>query len=250
MTWKIMLPALGICISVATGHTAERSMEHLAIGTLKDGQQTQEMVEAWDDEGNRLQQQIAEARAALETLTLESDQLDRALDSEKKEIAEFHRRKVETERLRSGLQRWLQTVLLQLQESRDTSLPFLPEERENRLQELNALLLEPGHPLHEKFRRTFEALQVETEYGFTSEVYRDEITLEGQKVVVDLLRVGRLALLFRSLDQKRAGFFNPATQEFQAMEEGVPEIGEAFRVVRGEVAAKMVMLPVGRIRVP
>ncbi len=110
------------------------------------------------------------------------------------------------------------------------------------------MLNDPYTPVYEQFRRLFEALLVESEYGYSSEVYRSEIEIGGEKTQVDLLKVGRLALFYRTLDGRSAGVFNPASGVYHSLsDDAVDDITHAFTIVRRESAAKMVALPVGRI---
>ena len=53
-------------------------------------------------------------------------------------------------------------------------LPFLIDEREQRISTLRTLLLASDITVSEKFRRVLEAYQIEIEYGRTIEAYRGE----------------------------------------------------------------------------
>jgi len=170
---------------------------------------------------------------------------------EDRRVEQQQHRLVESQKLRDGLQLWLQDLHAELERANATTLPFLVEERRERLEALTSVVNDPYTSLDEQFRRVFEALLVEAEYGYSSEVYRDEIELDGEITEVDLLRVGRLSLLFRTLDHQRVGVYDPATQQYAWLpSDTVATVSQTFAVVRRESAAQMVILPIGRIEQP
>jgi len=230
---------------------AARSLDGLAGQALQHEQQTQQMREEWSREQQDLLKRIANLRQKSERLKWQSERLDQALVIEEQRIVEQQRRLVETERLRDGLLVWLQGVRQQLAQSVQQGLPFLAGERQQRLVDLTDVLADIQTPLYEQFRRVFEALLVEAEYGYSNEVYRGEIRLDGETVQVDLLRVGLLALLFRVLDRQSVGMYDPATGDFSLLpDENLSSVSRAFTVVRRESVAEMTSLPIGRIVLP
>ena len=56
----------------------------------------------------------------------------------------------------------------------ELDLPFLPEERQTRIIQLQTLMERADVTLAEKYRRILEAYQVETEYGRTIEAYKGD----------------------------------------------------------------------------
>ncbi len=235
----------------SSGWSAARELDHMAIEALENRQRIQALEQDWSREERQLLSRIESLGSATADLQLRLRKLEQMLEAETQRIAMQQRRLVESEKLRTGLQVWLQGVVQRLEASRDAGLPFLRTERQRRLQDLEVLLNDPYTPSYEQFRRIFEALLVEAEYGHSNEVYRAEIELDGEPTQVDLLRVGRLALFYRTLDRQGAGVFDPAAGRFTALPEGtLEEVSRAFRVVRREAAAEMTALPVGRIELP
>jgi hypothetical protein len=90
---------------------------------------------------------------------------------------------------------------------------------------LRALLDDGGITVAEKFRKVFEAYQVENEYGRTIEAYRDTVTIEGQAREVDLLRIGRIGLYYLTPDGGRAAAWDPIAGGWVAL--GGPLSGRA-----------------------
>ena len=59
-----------------------------------------------------------------------------------------------------------------------------------------------------------EALQIEAQYGGTVEVYQDRITVAGESVHTDILRLGRLSLFWMTPDGRRAGQYDEAADQW------------------------------------
>lgn len=229
---------------------AEKNLAGIAADTLRNQQQVQKMSEVWSAEEKKLFAELELLSNQLDNLQVQSDQLSQVLLAEERRIAQQRHRLTETKGLRDGLQSWLQDVVQQYRTQTQLSLPFLAAEREKRLTDLETVVVDPFTPLYEKFRRVFEVFLVETEFGYSSEVYRDNIELAGVRLQVDLLRVGRTALFFRTPDGSRSGYYDPSVQQFRFFSESSPDLSGAFAMVRRESAAKMVSLPVGRILLP
>jgi hypothetical protein len=90
----------------------------------------------------------------------------------------------------------------------ELDLPFLPEERRKRVATLEELMNRANVTISEKYRRVVEAYQIEMEYGRTLEAYEGQIGTGNQARTVQFLRVGRVALMYQTLDQKETGYWD------------------------------------------
>lgn len=229
---------------------AEKALDELSANALQNYQQVQQMREAWSVKEKQLLSEIERLSSRQQQLQLQSEQLRQILQVENRRVAQQNRRLAEAKKMRNGLLVLLQRFAQQYVDESKQGLPFLAAEREKRQADLKTVLVDPYTPLYEKFRRVFEVFLVETEFGYSSEVYRDNIQLSGTRLQVDLLRVGRTALFFRTPDGSKSGFFNPLTRQFQIFPKQSTDLSRAFALVRRETAPEMVSLPIGRIVLP
>ena len=129
---------------------------------------------------------------------------------------------------------------------RDPAL--LPEERRQRLARLQTLLRDPAGDVGEKYRKTMEALFIEAEYGNTVDVYQQTITVAGQSITVTILRLGRLALFYQSMDRKTCGYFDRAAGKWRPLSGShLKGIRTAMEITGKQRPAQMVSLPIGRM---
>jgi len=126
----------------------------------------------------------------------------------------------------------------------ELDLPFLPRERGLRLDRLRAMLDDPAVTPAEKYRRVVEAWQVETGYGRSIEAYPGKLTLEGQERTVDFLRVGRIALLYLTLDGRESGMWDVAGKRWRELPlRWNDRIATGLRVAQRSLPPELIIVP-------
>lgn len=247
-TFRLVGGVLLVLVIALSAGAETIDLDQIAKQTLGHQRQAQVLEEGWSKEQQQLMHQIDALERQRDQLRQQNSRLAQALALEDQRIAAQQRRLAETARLRDNLLFWLEGQVERLAVGIPGALPFLQQEREGRLNDLRGVLADSNVPLYEQFRRVFEALLVEAEYGYSHDVYRAEIILNGQPVQVDLVRVGRLALFYRTLDRSNVGFYDPAAAIFRPLEQGnAAAIGQAAALIQREIAPTMITLPLGRI---
>ena len=123
--------------------------------------------------------------------------------------------------------------------------PFLKKERSQRATSLKSMINKADVTISEKFRRVFEAYQIEAAYGKEIESYPGELELEGKVRVVDLLRVGRIGLFYQTLDQSMMGFWSEQSNSWQALDSSSRlGIKKAIAIARKQAAPNLISLPI------
>lgn len=124
-------------------------------------------------------------------------------------------------------------------------IPFLTQERTERISKLKTMMDKADVASSEKFRRVLEAYQVEVDYGRTIEAYTELLTVEGMEREVDYLRIGRLDLIYLTRDGKKAGIWDKETQSFVTLpDSNISQISKGLRIARKQLAPNMISLPV------
>ncbi|MDH3418946.1 MAG: DUF3450 domain-containing protein [Gammaproteobacteria bacterium] len=124
-------------------------------------------------------------------------------------------------------------------------MPFLEEERTDRVDNLLALLERSDVTAAEKFRVVMEAWQIENEYGRTIEAYTGVLELDGNAREVDFLRIGRVALLYQTPDGQNSGAWDQAARNFVPVgNEFRNSIRQGLRLARNQVGPDLLLLPI------
>jgi hypothetical protein len=133
----------------------------------------------------------------------------------------------------------------------ELDVPFLIEERTERVEELRKLMSRADVTNAGKYRQVMEAYQIENEYGRTIEAYRGTLDVEGREVTVDFLRFGRIALLYQSLDEAHSGMWNQRTRSWDVLDTDYRSaIRQALRIARKQAAPDLIRLPLPAAVVP
>lgn len=210
--------------------------------TAKSSQLTVEKIA--DSTQERIQQykQITRQIQGLEVYT---QQLQKQLDAQLVEKDELNSSIDEV----SVVERQITPLMLRMIDSLakfvELDVPFLPEERAERVASLRDLMDRADVDVSEKFRRVMEAFQIEADYGRNIEAYNGEMTVDGQSQDVEFLRMGRTVLLYKTRDGSTMGVWNQQQHEWQPLDSSyASNVQEAIRVARKQLAPDLLMLPV------
>jgi small-conductance mechanosensitive channel len=237
--WGGSLPASG-----DTGRQIEAPVRQ-SITTLK---QTQQQEEQWRQEKEKLaarfeqlQQQQAEMRNRVVQLRQQIEATQKRLAAKEKQLADI-------EQIAGQINPFLEELVTTLKEHIADDLPFLTAERRQRVERLEGLMADPDVAVSEKYRKVMEAMQVEAEYGFTIETYQETITLDGQTLLADIFRLGRLGLFCLSLDGRQGGFYNPAEGVWQPLSASHRQaLNTAIAIAAKRQSVELLTLPLGRL---
>ena len=123
-------------------------------------------------------------------------------------------------------------------------VPFLNQERTDRVEDLKELMSRQDVTVAEKFRKVTEAYQIENDYGRTIETYKDTLDLDGAILELDFLRIGRIALMYQSVDGKISGVWNQDTQSWDDASSQRNQIKLGLSIAKKQVPPDLVILPV------
>ena len=124
-------------------------------------------------------------------------------------------------------------------------IPFLLAERNDRVLRLRDLLTRPDVSTSEKYRNVLNAFQIENEYGRTIKSYSTTIMLQDVETQVNMLQIGRVALLYQSLDEQRQGMWDKKTSTWQPLDSSYRiAIRQGIRIARKQIAPDLIKLPI------
>lgn len=137
-----------------------------------------------------------------------------------------------------------------LQEFIALDVPFVLEEREQRVDKLRGLMERADLTVAEKCRRVFEAFQIENDYGRTLEAYKGKLNLDEKSFDVDYLRIGRVAFLYRSAGNDRFGYWDVDSRQWVEISESQfrRNINKGLKIARQEMAPELITVPVSPVQ--
>ena len=131
-----------------------------------------------------------------------------------------------------------------LEQSVNLDVPFLMEERTDRVTGLKDIMERSDVSVAEKFRKVMEAFQIENDYGTSSEWYTQSLTLDDATRSYNILRIGRIGLYFQSDDAKITGRWDNTARQWVMDDSARAEIRKGLRMARQLIAPELIIVPV------
>lgn len=132
-----------------------------------------------------------------------------------------------------------------LEQSIELDVPFLIEERRERIVTLKDIMERSDVSVAEKFRKVMEAFQIENDFGNSTEWYRQTLTLDdGTTRDYNILRIGRVGLYFQSDDTQITGRWDQAEKAWVIDDSARNEIRKGLRMAKQLIAPELIIVPV------
>jgi chromosome segregation ATPase len=204
----------------------------------------QQRINRIDDETQKMLSDYRRAMADAESHSAYAAQLTRQVASQQEELAEIQRQLDEVETTSRAIVPLEQKMLATLKEFVRLDIPFLLEERTARVETLEKMMDRADVSISEKYRRIVEAYQVEMDYGRTIESYEGQLAGDGEARTAAFLRVGRLSLLYQTLDGEETGYWDATQRRWQVDNHYAHAFKVGVAVARKLTAPDMLHIPV------
>ena len=128
----------------------------------------------------------------------------------------------------------------------ELDLPFHETERLERINFVQDSVSKPDLSVAEKFRQVLEAYQIENDYGRKIDTYQDIIDINGEEREVDVLRVGRVALVAQTRDAATTVVWNHDEKAWQELDAGTyrNSVRQGIKMSKKQASIDMVTLPI------
>lgn len=211
----------------------------------RDARQSQQKINQLDEEAQRLLSDYRYLTRETESLRRYNAQISRQIESQLSEMASIREQLDQINDVSREVIPMMLRMVATLEKFIALDLPFLREERGLRLAALQEIMDRADVTTSEKYRRIVEAYQVEMEYARTIEAYQAELDVAGTVRTVDFLRVGRVALLYQTLDGEETGFFNTESGAWETLGGRYETpVRNALRIAKKQAAPDILVLPV------
>ncbi len=133
-----------------------------------------------------------------------------------------------------------------LERSIALDVPFLMEERTERVRNLRDIMDRSDVSVAEKFRKVMEAYQIENDYGSFIDTYEQTLTVEGETRNFQILRIGRIGLYFQSEDEAVTGLWDHTIRDYRIDNSGAlrREVKKGLAIAEEQIAPELLRLPV------
>ncbi|MCP3906598.1 MAG: DUF3450 domain-containing protein [Oceanicoccus sp.] len=125
-------------------------------------------------------------------------------------------------------------------------VPFLMEERKERVAFLRSSIDRSDLSVAEKFRQVLEAYKIENEFGRKVTAYKGSLSIDGVERDVNFFQVGRIALMYQTTDTEISGAWDKEANDFVQLDKGEYRnaILKGLRIARKQASIDILKLPV------
>jgi hypothetical protein len=213
------------------------------------GVEAQKRIDEISDATDALLAQYRTVLKQIDSIRIYNNQMRELIASQEAELASLADQLDRVEEVGRSVTPLMLRMIDALESFVALDVPFLADERRERIAELRNLMSRADVTNAEKYRQIMEAYQIENEYGRTIEAYRDTLNLDGRETTVDLLRFGRIALVYQSLDESQTGVWNQESRAWQPLDASYRSaIREGLRIARKQAAPDLIRLPLPAAR--
>lgn len=202
-------------------------------------------IEEMDKERSRLRSDYKATLKTIDGLKIYNRQLELRIAKQDQQIAKIEKSIDEV----TIIQRQMTPLMLRMVEKLDNfievDVPFLMNERRERVEKLRDLANRADISVSELFSQVLQAYRIENEYGRTMGAYRDNVEVDGVTRDVDVLRVGRVSLIYQTQDGEETGFYNKESGQWEKLPDKftIPA-RNGLKIARKQLTSGLFVIPV------
>jgi len=206
---------------------------------------SQAKIDALTDETRRLLSEYKTVLKEIEGLRVYNQQLEKQISNQESEMTELANAIDKVTVIERQITPLMLRMIDGLEQFVNLDMPFLLSERNDRVERLREMMDRADVAVSEKFSQVLRAYQIENEYGRTMETYGDTIEIDGTERKVDILKVGRVALVYQTPDGEETGMYNKVTGAFEQIDDDYQApVRQGIRMARQQATQDMFIIPV------
>jgi seryl-tRNA synthetase len=251
MTRLTKLSAAFLAIFMTAGNSMAQEEKNLQPAVKKateinqSAANSQQKINSITEQIDNKLQQFKAINKETTGLDVYNSQLQKQIDNQLQEMADLNASIDGVSIIERQITPLMLRMITGLAQFVELDVPFLAQERNKRVIELQAMMDRADIAPSEKFRRVMESYQVEMDYGRTLEAYSGLHIIDGQERDVDFLRVGRTALIYQTRDASLQGTWNKQTRQWQALPSSYrTQVTKGLRMAKKQLAPDLLMLPI------
>lgn len=228
---------------------ADQSLEAvLAVGQSKvaDAQKSQVRINKLQDETNDLINQFKQVNKTIEGLRVYNAQLDKQLASQRDIMEKLSDSTSQVTVIQRQIQPLVLEMLDAIEQFVELDAPYRKEDRLNRIASVRSLMEEADVTISEKFRQVLEIYSIESEYARKVDTYETTLNIDGQDLQVNVLAIGRIALMYQTMDTSLTGVWDKQAKQWITLDNGdykLP-VRNAVRIAQKKAQNDIMLLPI------
>src|SRR5690606_32474908 len=183
---------------------------------------SQARVVELSDAADELIQQFQEISKVVDGLEVYNAGMRQTISEQEKDIADYEESIANAAALQRQIPPLMEEMMTALEQFVELDMPFQKAQRLDRLAQIRDTFDDSSVNIAERFRLVLQAYQQEMNYGRAMQHTTATLEVDGVETDVDMLRVGRAALVYQTSDQLTSGMWDNANQQWV-------ELGNEYR---------------------
>ncbi|MDT8397030.1 MAG: DUF3450 domain-containing protein [Pseudomonadales bacterium] len=207
--------------------------------------ESQVRINKLSDQADELLGQYRDEAKIVDGLVVYNAGMRRTIAEQEKTIARYDKSITEAAELQRQIPPLMERMMVALEQFVALDLPFQVEARQQRLDLIRGAFDEANVSIAEKFRLVLQAYQIESGYGRTMSSYTDNLEINGVERDVDILQVGRIALIYQTSDQTSTGVWDKNAKQWLALPDSYRRpVANGIRMAKNLASTEILELPI------
>jgi len=220
----------------------------LQVGQSKTvlAQQSQQRIDKLADQTTNLLGEFKVVNKQIEGLRVYNAQLEKQLANQLKVMTQLDKSIGDITVMERQVQPLILRMLNGLDQFVGLDVPFHMEERKSRVEMLRNNQERADISVSEKFRQILEAYKIESEFGRKVTTYEDTLIVGGQEREVNVLQVGRVALMYQTKDGEMSGAWDQQQRAWVELDSGQyrASIRDGIKIAKKQASIGIMKMPV------
>ncbi|MYD98760.1 MAG: DUF3450 domain-containing protein [Gammaproteobacteria bacterium] len=206
---------------------------------------SQAKVEELNKETRGLYSEYKTVLKEIDDLKVYNRQMSRRISGQEREIAEINNSMGNIAGLQRDVVPLMERMLIGLEQFIEKDMPIYVDERLERADNLRDILDRPDVAVSEQFAQVLLAYQIENELGRTMNAYTGTIDVDGVQRVVEILHVGRVALVYQTSDGEETGYWNKQERRWEVLDDSFKAaVRTGIRMAKQQAGMNLLPVPV------
>lgn len=244
---KTLLAA--ICIGGGASIVGAQSIDPIVeVGKQRtaSAKASQAKIDRLADETASLLSDYKTVMKQVDGLKVYNARLERQIANQEKRIRDIDASIAEASVIQRQIPPLVTRMLDGLEQFINLDMPFDLDTRLGNIEAVRANMDRSDVTSAEAFRQVLELYSIELQYGRGIEAYSDTIGLGGSDREVDILRIGRVALVYQSTDGAETGAWNKDSQSWEELSAGdyAAAVRKGVRIAKKQATIELLNMPV------
>ena len=248
-TTRLKTLLLAICVggsvSIAGAQTIDPIVE---VGKERTAaaKASQAKIDRLADETSNLLTDYKTVMKQVDGLKVYNARLERQIANQEKRIRDIDASIAEASVIQRQIPPLVTRMLDGLEQFINLDMPFDLDTRLGNIEAVRANMDRSDVTSAEAFRQVLELYSIELQYGRGIEAYTDTIELDDVDREVDILRIGRVALVYQSTDGAETGAWNKDAQTWEELSAGdyAAAVRKGVRIAKKQATIELLNMPV------